>query len=201
MDQTSSTELLHKDIIKMQRLAKKRRTFLIQKITKRIKQLKSKKGNELQLKKNQRKIERLLQRICDMKELNFDDVVSELVKLNYEISEKEHSNTKDWFMYELTQDKSSLGFMSFVNSKKESNDGTPEDVTKSANLKRNEVSEKSTLKKPPEYKEKEDEVLNDIIKVKKNRPGQRARQKHWEELYGKGAKHLHKKKTVQSILL
>ena len=196
MDQTLSNELLHKDIVQMQRLARKGRTFLIQKITKRIKLLKNKKGNELQLKKNQRKIERLLQRISDMKELDIVSVVSELAKLNFKISADEQSNTRDWFMYELTQGKSSFGFMSFVNSLSESTwDSVPKSVDQS--LKTKGVSEKDSLNKVALYIERKDEVLNDIIKVKKNRPGQRARQKQWEEVYGKGAKHLTKEKTIK----
>ena len=197
-------ELAHKDLVKMQRLAKKRRVFLIQKVTKRIKLLKNKKGNDAQLSKNQRKVERLLQRINDMKVLDLKDVVSEMVEQNFKISDSNLEQTKNWFMYELTQDKSS--FMYFVNSLNESgksetdiikaNDSSPSERSpKKRKLEKDEVF----LNKLSSYSEKDDEVLNDIIKVKKNRPGQRARQKQWEELYGTQAKHLSKdKRSKQS---
>ena len=203
---TAPSEIAHKDLVTMQRLAKKRRVFLAQKITKRIKLLKNKKGNEAQLSKNQRKVERLFQRINDMKVLDFKDVVSEMVKQNFKISDNHQEQTKEWFLFELTQDKSS--FMYFVNSLNESNSIQSEGNTvNNSSVPKRELpsSNGSPKKKKPKkddlfsnklssFSEKGDNVLNDIIKEKRNRPGQRARQKQWEEVYGTQAKHLSKDK-------
>ncbi|XP_063687520.1 serum response factor-binding protein 1-like [Bolinopsis microptera] len=202
---TVPSEIAHKHLVTMQRLAKKRRVFLVQKITKRIKLLKNKKGNEAQLSKNQRKVERLFQRINDMKVLDFKDVVSEMVKQNFKISDNHQEQTKEWFLYELTQDKSS--FMYFVNSLDESNNMQAEGNTvNNSSIPKRELpsSNGSPKKKKPKkddfsnklssFSEKGDNVLNDIIKEKRNRPGQRARQKQWEEVYGIQAKHLSKDK-------
>lgn len=192
----------HKDLIQMQRLAKKHRAFLVQKVTKRIKLLKNKKGSEAQLSKNQRKVERLLQRINDMKVLNFESIVADMVEKEFKIPANNFEDTKYWFMYELTQDKSS--FISFVHSFV--NDGDPVVRSNPSKRKRNTPPSDEILKKEQfngnelftdklsSYSERDDEVLNDILRVKKNRPGQRARQKQWEEMYGTKAKHIVKEK-------
>ena len=195
---TTDHEIKHKDIVAMQRLAKKRKLFLIQKLTKRIKMLKNKKGNDLQLQKNQRKVERLYQKINDLKEIDFCSVISELVGRNFvvpDLSNSADETTKEWFMFELTQDKAS--FMSFVNSLNE--EAEPEIFDNlDRKRKRNEPpvgSEKSIdsfTSRLSSYSEKDDVVLNNILKPRKNRPGQRARQKEWEEMYGEKAKHLNK---------
>lgn len=179
-------EYLHKDYVKLQRLAKKRKVFLIQKVTKRIKLLKAKKGNEAQLSKNQRKVDRLVQRIEDLKTVKLSEIVSDLVKCKFKVEQSEE--TVQWFKYELTQDK--VDFMAYVNVKNgvENNDNTGPN-RKRKRLDSNENSGKSR------YSEKNDKILDDILKSKRNRPGQRARQKQWEEMYGTKAKHLDKSKS------
>ena len=203
----TKTEIKHKDIVTMQRLSKKRKLFLIQKLTKRIKMLKNKKGNELQLQKNQRKVDRFHQKINDFKDIDFSSVVSELVEREFvvpDLTNDPNETTKDWFMFELTQDKAS--FMLFVSRLNEEEGEVTSHIpdTLPQKRKRNETPTDSHGPKDfftnrlSSYSEKHDVVLNKILKPKKNRPGQKARQKEWEELYGNKAKHLNKSENNKS---
>ena len=175
----------HIECIRMQRLAKKKRLFLIQKLSRRIKQLKTKKGNEAQLSKNLRKSDRVAQKFEQLKILDLKETVSVLIERKF-ITEPDDADTSKWFQHELTCDKNS--FMSYVNSLgKEVSSLSNTDSIHSKKLTIKKVSSKHN-EKPNSIKFKSE---------RKNRPGQRARQKIWEELHGTEAKHLHKQKVPE----
>ena len=201
----SEPAILHKHQVKMQRLAKKRRLFLIQKITRRLKGLKAKKGNEQQLSKNARKCARLVEKISDLKVLNVETFISEMVSSNF-AKPSETVTTTDWFKNELFLDR--FSFMAFVNPLI----GLPVEykprIKKHIHLNHPKaVAAQQAAAEgadPPlftsslsSYREEDDNILTDILKEKRNRPGQRARQKKWEEQYGIEAKHLVKPKFTK----
>ena len=191
-DETPSLEpITHKHHVKMQRLAKKRRLFLVQKLTRRIKVLKGKKGTEQQVSKNQRKVDRFVSKLDDMKQLNLEILIAELVTDNFTRPKDPESSTSCWFKSELLEDR--FSFMAYVNpllGKEVERKPRPQPKRERPKM---EVADQ--IKKP--YKEEEDEVLQDILTTKKNRPGQRARQKQAEEKYGEKAKHLTLSKPQQ----
>ena len=184
--QQSPEPITHKHHVKMQRLAKKRRLFLVQKLTRRIKVLKGKKGTEQQISKNQRKVERLLTKLDELKQLNLEAVIADLVSENFTAPSDPESSTTCWFKSELLLDK--FSFMAFVNPLL----GLEPERKRPPNFKDWETKKKQPPPSShrPQYKEQDDEVLRDILTVKKNRAGQRARRKQWEEKYGEKAKHL-----------
>ena len=177
MATSNPEDLQYKDIIKLQRLAKKQKLFLIQKLSRRNKQLKSKKGSDQQLKKNQRKVERLCVRINELKALDLKTVTETVINNNFKHLDNEDC-AEAYFINELLGSKSE--FMNFVNSL----NGLLEDkIERSSEVGQ---KEKSNFKSNNHT----DHVLESIFSTKKNRPGQRERRKKWEEMYGKKAKHL-----------
>ena len=191
-------QILHKHKVSMKRLAKKKKVFLGLKLTRQIKTLKNKKGTEQQLAKNLRKSERFTTRLSEMKSLDLETIISDLIESKFS-PPLNIETTPEWFTSELLADK--LSFMKFVNSLSNP-DARPSEVQKilkkSAPKKENSkdklLSSTFTSLKPQSLKEREeparksnnprggdelfvgslynegdDEVLRNILTVKKNR--------------------------------
>ncbi|XP_069481667.1 serum response factor-binding protein 1 [Ambystoma mexicanum] len=89
---------LNNEVVKMRKEVKKIRVLTIRKLTRHLSKLKSKKGTEEDLLRNQRRVQRLLEEIHAMKDLKPDEVTKTALQteINFEeVCKKEGSNAPE----------------------------------------------------------------------------------------------------------